>query len=143
MPDTIDAVLDHLAVEYGMVMPLADLLISDPYGSAMQNTKFGFYVNENQVRGVPCHHLAFRQDGLDWQIWIDAGDKPVPRKLVITFTGFPGQPQWSAQFDHWDFEPRLDDDAFTFTPPADAREVEAEVLLGGGSTPGATEPLTE
>jgi hypothetical protein len=28
------------------------------------------------LRATPCDHYAFRQEGLDWQVWIQRGDKP-------------------------------------------------------------------
>ncbi len=132
VPANIDDTLDHLVERYGLVVPLADIVVSDPYTSAMRNTRVGFYVGLHHVRGVPCHHLAFRQDTLDWQIWIDAGDKPVPRKLLITFTHFPGQPQWTAELSNWDLEPTINEDDFVFHPPADSRKVDPEQLLRQG-----------
>jgi len=32
--------------------------------------------------GVECEHLAFRGHVTDWQLWIETGAKPVPRKYV-------------------------------------------------------------
>jgi hypothetical protein len=39
------------------------------------------------VIGVECDHLAFRNADTDWQIWIESGAKPIPRKYVITSKG--------------------------------------------------------
>ena len=33
---------------------------------------------------------------MHYQIWIEAGDKPVVRKIVITQKMLPGSPQWTA-----------------------------------------------
>jgi len=30
---------------------------------------------------------------VDWQIWIEQGEKPVPRKVVITYKELPARPQ--------------------------------------------------
>jgi hypothetical protein len=43
------------------------------------------YVGMSQIADTKCHHLAFRQKLLDWQLWVEDGDKPLPRKLVITY----------------------------------------------------------
>lgn len=123
-PKDIDGMLDHLALERGWVMPLSDLLVSDPYTSATANVQLGLYLGQHRVRDTVCDHLAFRQEGIDWQIWIDAGETPVPRKLLITFTALAGQPQWAAELDGWDLSPEVEDDRFDFEAPADASRVE-------------------
>ena len=38
----------------------------------------------SKVQGQLCHHLAFRQEDIDWQIWIENGPTPLPRKFLIT-----------------------------------------------------------
>ena len=48
------------------------------------------------VEGVLCDHLAFSRDDTDWQVWIEAGERPVPRKLVITSIDLPGTPQFGV-----------------------------------------------
>ncbi len=73
---------------------------------------------------MKCHHLAFRQKAVDWQIWIDAGDEPVPRKLVITFKQQAEQPQYTALIHRWDVNPKLGDEMFQFQPPAGVRKVD-------------------
>ena len=30
------------------------------------------------------------------QVWVDAGDQPVPRKIVLTHKQLTGSPQWTA-----------------------------------------------
>ena len=105
-PATIDATLDKLEDEYGVVLPLADLLSADPYAVLMAGVTYGRYLGIHQAAGVACHHLAFSQDTIEWQIWIDAGDKPLPRKLVISYVQEPGEPQYSAVIRRWNLEPR-------------------------------------
>lgn len=131
-PEDIDGMLDHLALERGFVMPLADLLVSDPYTSATGRVRLGLYMGLHRVRDTACHHLAFRQAGIDWQIWIDAGETPVPRKLLITFTDLAGQPQWAAELDGWDLSPELEEGLFDIEPPQDAALVDFEQFLGRG-----------
>jgi hypothetical protein len=95
-PTTIDATFDKLTDEYGVVLPLVDLLYSDPYAVLMEGVTYGRYLGLHQAAGVACHHLAFSQETIEWQIWIDAGEKPLPRKLVISYVQEPGEPQYSA-----------------------------------------------
>lgn len=77
----------------------------------------------HKVRGSKCHHLAFDRDDIQWQIWIDAGDKPLIRKLVINQKNLPGNPQWTAYFTAWNLAPKLSDSLFVFSPPAKVAKV--------------------
>lgn len=124
VPNTIDAMLDHVAEKYALTMPLSDLFYSDPYTVARPRMRCASYVGLHQVRGVPCHHLAIRQEGVDWQIWIQANDPPVPRKLVITYKELPGQPQYVAFLNDWNLAADMPEATFTFTPPPGARKTD-------------------
>jgi len=121
---TIDAMLDQLHDKYGVDQPLSDFLFSDPYKVFTEHAQSGAYVGLHHVGSVKCHHLAFRQKILDWQIWIDAGDKPLPRKLLITYKVQAGQPQYTALIHRWDVEPDLSADTFHFEPPQGIRKVD-------------------
>jgi hypothetical protein len=123
-PASIDATLDMLESKYGMSIPMADLVFPDPYDDLMQHVRSGQYVGLGYVGDIRCHHLAFRQLGIDWQIWIQDSDQPVPLKFVITFKESPGQPQYTAFMSNWNLSAQTPDSAFVLTPPADAKEVE-------------------
>jgi hypothetical protein len=129
VPDRIGEMLDFLADQYGLVMPMADLLVDKTYDSLVANVDSGSYVGLHTVNNVPCHHLLFRQENIDWQIWIDAGKQALPRKLVITYLEQPGEPQFVATMDNWDLDPALSDDLFTFTPPAGAENIPMAELV--------------
>lgn len=129
LPPTIDAAMDTLAQKYGIVAPLADLIFSKPYEALSDRVKAGIYVGEHAVNKVPCHHLAFRGEAVDWQIWIDKGAKPLPRKLVISYKMLPGEPQFIAIIDNWNLDPKLGEDAFKFTPPAGSRQIELKPVV--------------
>ena len=124
VPDTIDAMLDDLHERFDTHQTLADFLFADPYKVFTEHVQSGTYVGLNYVGKVKCHHLAFRQKILDWQIWIDAGDQPLPRKLVITFKRQVDEPQYIALIHRWDVNPKLSDDLFEFQPPEGVRKVD-------------------
>jgi hypothetical protein len=129
VPDTIDEMLKHVSQTYDLTMPLSDLLSRDMYANVMPNVRSGLYAGLHHVRADLCHHLAFRSEGVDWQIWIQQGDKPLPRKLVITYKELPGHPQFVAFFDNWNLSPRVSDQLFAFKPPAGAEKIELEKSL--------------
>jgi hypothetical protein len=123
VPDSIDGAMDKASQEYGLRVALADLASENAYALATKGTKHALYVGEGLVRGVKCHHLAFDREKVQWQIWIDAGEKPLIRKLLITQKKLPAEPQWTAYFADWNFSPQLSDNLFVFTPPEGAKQI--------------------
>jgi hypothetical protein len=61
---------------------------------------------------------------VDWQIWIEDGDKPLPRKLILTSKQVKGEPQFTVVIRNWDLTPKLTDQEFSFTPPKGAKKIE-------------------
>jgi hypothetical protein len=131
----IDATVDHFFKTYGISVPLADLVMSDPYKDLTENIKTGTYLGIHRVGETKCHHLAFTQDVVDWQVWIDAGDQPVLRKVVITYKQMPGQPQYMATLQNWDLSADLPETTFRFTAPQGASKI--DVMPLPATRPGA------
>jgi hypothetical protein len=121
-PATLDAMFDFLHEKLGFSIPTADLLFSDPYKVLTEQVESGEYVGLHHVGQKKCHHLAFQQRQIDWQLWVDAGDKPLPLKFLLTYRRMPGEPQFITVFD-WDVSPKLAEDTFQFKPPADAKKI--------------------
>lgn len=111
-PADIDSTLDHLMEDYGFSLPLADFVFSDPYSDLIENVEDGYYVGLHNVRGMKCNHLAFVQDNLDWQLWVNQGREPVPCKMVITYKDVPGLPQYTAVLTDWNFGIKEPDSKF-------------------------------
>jgi len=126
---TIDATLDKLEDEYGVVLPLVDIIYSDPYAQLMEGVTYGRYLGIHQAAGVPCHHLVFAQASIEWQIWIDAGDQPLPRKFVISYVQEPGEPQYGATVRRWVLNPTFPESLFTFEAPDGATKVDAKAIV--------------
>jgi hypothetical protein len=74
------------------------------------------------VDGVTCEHYAFRQEGLDWQIWIQLGDFPLPKRLILTTTTDEARPQYTVTY-RWNLAPSMNEAAFVFNPPAGAQRI--------------------
>lgn len=123
VPGAIDEMFDFMAEKYAMTPPLADLMFADPYKAMTGNVRAGRYLGVHQVMGVKCHHLAFRQEGIDWQIWVEDSDQALPRKVVITYKELPGYPQFTALLNKWDLKPQLPDSAFKLEPPANCKRI--------------------
>lgn len=86
--------LDYLIEDFDVSIPLADLLGGGIYDHFTENVLNGTNVGISHVNGVECHHLAFHQENIDWQIWIETDNTPLIRKLVITYTESPESPQY-------------------------------------------------
>lgn len=134
----IDAAIDDFRQATGMYAPGADLLVSDPFASLMQDVVSGEYVGDTVLDGVPAYHLAFRDAAVDWQIWVRADDHPVPMKYTITTKWMTGAPEHSIRFRNWNFEPSIGDADFGFVAPAGALKVDhvevndlGEIVLAG------------
>jgi hypothetical protein len=123
-PATIDEAIDAARERLGIEAPGADLLYNKPYDVLMDDVVSGTYLGTVAVRGVSCHHLAFRGNETDWQIWIEDGPRPVPCKFVITSKKVQGLPEFTVEFSQWNFSPRLGDEVFHFTPPGNAKRID-------------------
>lgn len=125
VPGKIDNAIDELFSRYGYSIPLADFLYANPYEVLMENAEYGVVVGRHVLPDDKVsYHLAFSGEVLDWQIWIEEGPDPLPRRLVITYKEQPGAPQYRASLTDWSLEPDLPDDMFKFTPRDGAAEIE-------------------
>jgi hypothetical protein len=86
------------------------------------------HIGQGVIDGVECEHLAFRTPDIDWQLWVEIGARPIPRKYIITSKTMAGAPQYTLRIKDWRTDAQVAADAFTFQPPADARKVELVAL---------------
>ena len=115
-PPELDAALEHATQAFNLRAPLADLISTKSYEYLTEGALSGFYVGLSKVQGVPCHHLAFRQKDIDWQIWVEDGPTPLPRKFLITDKKAQGL-QFTAVFTKWNTSPQFEEGLFTFVAP--------------------------
>lgn len=129
MPGAGDVAATLTAAEerYGVDMPLADLVRSDLWTLVESGAERVRRLGLHDVDGADCHHFALRREHHDVQVWIKAGERPLFCKLLFTYTGVPGSPQFMAVFSDWDLGPKLRDAYFEPELPADA--VKAEFLV--------------
>jgi hypothetical protein len=128
---TLDAALDQLFDKGGFNFPLSDFFYSDVYESLADGTTESAYLGLHSVDGVACHHLYFGREAAGFQIWIDAGEEPLPRKFVITYKQVEQAPQFSATFVHWDLTTPLADTHFRLDLPDGAVRAELVASAGG------------
>lgn len=124
-PPTIGELINKLSDKYNIDLPLVDLFIwGSPETKAEEEKAItsAIDIGPGTVDGTTCEQYAFRQEGLDWQIWIQQGDYALPRKLILTTTDDAARPR-HTQVLTWNLAPSFNDAAFTFDPPKDAQRV--------------------
>ncbi|HVK60111.1 MAG TPA: DUF2092 domain-containing protein [Bdellovibrionales bacterium] len=122
-PNTIDKALEDASDRLNLDAPGADLLHSNPYSAMMDGVQEAMYVGEAEIGGQKCHHLAFRNADVDWQLWVTQGPKPLPKRYVIVSKKEKGQPEYVVQFEKWDPGAKIAADEFRFVPPKDATRI--------------------
>jgi hypothetical protein len=132
-PGTLEGMLDFARETLDLVAPAGDLVYKNAFEILMEDVTSGFVVGKSVVEGARCDHLAFRTSQTDWQIWIQEGSQPLPRKLVITSTDVAGAPQFTVVMATWNLAPTFGADFFDFTPPKDAKQIEFQPLGQSGS----------
>ncbi len=121
--DTIGGLISRLEEKYGVEIPLSDLFRWGTPAAPLDKIESAMNAGQDFVGNDLCDHYAFRQGKIDWQIWIVAGSKPLPRKLVVTNRADEARPQAVSLID-WNLKPNFKETVFKFTPPKGATKIE-------------------
>jgi len=119
------------------------IIQDDPAKAVLANVESLAYVGVDDVDGVKCDHLTGTQPEMDWEIWIEQGDRPLVHKFVPDLAktlkklaNQPGGPKlegWKIEnvvrYTQWEIDPKFAPDTFVFTPPQDATEVDSLMAL--------------
>lgn len=119
---TIYALAGKLEGEYAVELPLLDLFAWADDKAQRPAFQIARVVGLSTIAGVPCDQYAFRQEGAEWQVWIQRGAQPLPRRVVVTSLRSEARPQYTADYE-WTLDAPIADAAFKFTPPAGAISV--------------------
>ena len=125
-PPTVGKLLDLAWNRYGIEMPLSDLFRWGTGDDDRANILSAIYIGTGVINGVSCDHFVYRTADLDWQLWIEADETPLPRKMVITTTQEKSSPQYISVM-NWNLSPKISNKLFTFAPPKDAHKIEFAV----------------
>lgn len=130
-PDTLAGLIGTL-LDNGVEMPAIDVLYQAAAGTLTDDARGGVLVGQTKIDGIDCDHLAFRSTSVDWQLWVERGARPLPRKIVITTRYEVGDPQYQALLD-WNLNPRITESTFAFVPPKGATEIPLASLASSES----------
>ncbi|WP_322005249.1 DUF2092 domain-containing protein [Paraburkholderia tropica] len=122
-PPTLDELVRDLAVTWHIETPLADLFYwgaDKPDDLAISSAQS---LGTEKVDTRSCTHYAYRQPGADWELWIEAGRRQLPCKMIITDTTQPSRPRHEVTY-HWNLNPVFAASTFVFRPRPGARQIE-------------------
>ncbi|MGI4841218.1 MAG: DUF2092 domain-containing protein [Janthinobacterium lividum] len=124
---TINQLLDDMADQYGVVLPLADLLRWDALNPERLGLVSAVHIGDEEIDGHLCAHYAYVMPNTDWQLWVRAGDKPLPCQLVIVRTDVPQMPRHTMRY-QWMEEEAAPAEDFKFFPPVGTKAVPMQVI---------------
>jgi len=116
IPGTIDQLIEHLRVNFGVEAPGADLLLANLNDVLMEPVIDVKDLGSGVINGVECNHLAFRTEAVDWQIWISLGDDPHPCRYVITSKLMALAPEYRVDVRDWKTGDAVAAEDFAFDP---------------------------
>jgi hypothetical protein len=129
-PPTNREVLQTIYNKFGIALPLEDLFRWGDGQNAdrIKALKSAYDVGPATIDGVETEHYAFREENIDWEVWIQK-DQPLPRKLVIVDRTDPARPTFITHL-KWQLNPTFSDADFTFVPDANAKRIELATYKG-------------
>jgi hypothetical protein len=121
-PATIEGAVTLARETIGIVFPAADLVYRNAYPLLTKDLTVAAVVGKAVIDGATCVHLLFSHPGADFQVWVEEGKRPLPRKYVVTQTDTPALLSVSATLSDWNETPAVNDAQFAFVPPAGTSE---------------------
>ena len=125
-PHDLDAMLDFVLDELGVAPPALDLLYGDKGAGLLADVTSGSYLGVAQIGGRTCHHVAFREPDVDWQLWVEDGTEAHPCRYVITTLDVEGAPQTTVTVRKWQNDPDIPAGFFEFEAPDGAMPIKFE-----------------
>ncbi|MEP5566489.1 MAG: DUF2092 domain-containing protein [Halioglobus sp.] len=120
IPQELEAAADFAIEELDVEAPLIDLIYRDLSTQLANSDDSIIYLSDkSRVAGVDCHQLVIRGLEVDLQVWIEEGDRPLPRKIVMTSKWESGSPRFTANL-AWDTAPKISKEEFVFNVPEGA-----------------------
>ncbi len=122
-PGTVEGMINLARETVGIVLPAADLVYRGAYPLLTKDLTLAVVVDKALIGGVRCDHLLFSHPGADFQVWVEEGTKPWPRRYVVTDTSSPARLSVTSFFSDWNESPAADDAQFAFVPPAGTQQI--------------------
>lgn len=139
-PGSVDQLIHALRDGHGVALPGADLLLTNSYEVLVADVTDAKHVGRGVIDGVECEHLSFRNFDTDWQLWVEVGERPLPRKLVVTSKTINSAPQYTLRIKSWKSGEKHPGTFFTFEPTKGMTQLGADQLIGLDELPPESVP---
>ena len=122
-PDTLDGMFDFVARQYGLPVPIADVMYKSPYDAYLGKESKGGFVGRETIDGVSYTVVNYADDVVGVKLWIPATGAALPRRVEITYKKAPMPLMSTVNFVNWKLDVPVTDATFAFRPPADGSTV--------------------
>jgi hypothetical protein len=140
MPENINRTLDVLAERYDMALPMGDLFYGPAIKALLTDTTTGGYAGTEDVGGTRCYHLAFKDVGADFELWLPVEGEPLPKRFKVVQHRRTGQPVIDVTFNEWNLAAPTSDATFKPKVPADYEGI--AVVQRAAAVKNTAEPAT-
>lgn len=123
--------LIRAARDYGIEVPLADLLEWGHAQDSWKGIQEGFLVGKSKIEGMDVEHWAFRGAELDWEIWIQSGERPLPLRISTVNIKDPARPRFIASL-KWHDAAKIKGDEFRPDLSKDHKRIELKQIPSTG-----------
>lgn len=122
-PGTVEELTDRIYREEGRTFPYVDILASNPYEKLTRGLTKALFVGRSAIAGVKTDHLAFSNEGVEWQIWV-AEEDHLPRLVNARYFEDAGEPDYTIEFFNWKLNEPVSDADFVFQNTSAAAKVD-------------------
>jgi hypothetical protein len=112
LPETLDRALDAIHERYDVPMPLSDFIYSNPAKALLADTTTGGWVSRETMDGHDVDHVAFKEKGLEWELWVPTTGTPLPLKAILRFPNSNRLRAADVTFSNWNLAPDIPADRF-------------------------------
>jgi hypothetical protein len=124
-PGTIAAMLAMLQDDYGVTIPLTDLLLPDLCETLSPVLDTMEYALVEKIAGRECHKVTLMTEDYYAQLWIDAdAAAPLPRKLDVQYFTADKKPRYVAVINKWEAKNAIAPEQFVFKAPEGTTKIE-------------------
>jgi hypothetical protein len=120
---TVEELTDRAYREEGRTFPYADILTSNPYEKLTGGLTKAIFVGRSTIAGVKTDHLAFTNEGVEWQIWV-AEEDHLPRLVNARYFEDATEPDYTIEFFNWKLNEPVSDADFVFRNTSNAAKVD-------------------
>jgi peroxiredoxin len=139
-PDTLEELFKKeevtlISSTMGNLLFIDQLVKQKPREAILTGISRVRYAGLEKLDETPVHHLRLLDDDSSWDLWVQDGDQPLVRKVSPDLSraladAAENMPQMkdasiklAVRFDDWVVDDHLDEKAFAFQPPLDAKQV--------------------